>query len=116
MKRERWDELYLWQLQDYSEQSHKIVTSIPLKEYYHLGVACIENNITIAMFLKTAMRDNLKNIKKFAKQIKSEAKVKEIKEKISGRDRAIKSGKNYYRTISGNGKVIYVNINNGKLF
>ena len=77
MKIERWNELYLWQLDEYGEQSHKIVTSIPLIEYYHLGVTCIENNITIAMFLKTAMRDNLKNIKKFAKQIKKEAKGKE---------------------------------------
>ena len=76
IKKDKWDELYLWQINNgYAEQSHKIVTSIPLKEYYELGLACINNNISIAMFLKTAMRDNLENISKYAKQIKKEAKT-----------------------------------------
>jgi len=75
MKVEKWQELYLWQLKEYGEQSHKIVTSIPLKEYYQLGLCCISNNISIAMFLKTAMRENLKDVAKYAKQIKKEAKT-----------------------------------------
>ena len=75
MKKEKWIELYKWELDaGYGDQSHKIVTSIPLKEYYELGLTCIANNISIAMFLKTAMRENLKDVGRFAKQIKKEAK------------------------------------------
>ena len=77
MKVEKWKELYEWQLEDYGNESHKIVTSIPLKEYYELGLTCIANNISIAMFLKTAMRENLKDVAKYAKVIKKEAKPKE---------------------------------------
>ena len=84
MKREKWDELYKWQLLEYGEQSHKIVTSIPLKEYYELGLTCIANNISIAMFLKTAMRENLKDVGRFAKQIKTEAK-KPVENEKQGR-------------------------------
>ena len=52
MKADKWRELYEWQLSDYGEQSHKIITSIPLKEYYELGIICIKNDISIAKFLK----------------------------------------------------------------
>lgn len=77
MKKEKWIELYEWQLKDYGKQSHKIITSIPLQEYYELGLICINNNISIAMFLKTAMRENLKDISKITKKIKKDAKPKE---------------------------------------
>jgi hypothetical protein len=77
MKAEKWDELYKWQLLEYGGQSHKIITSIPLKEYYELGHTCIKNNISISMFLKTAMRENLKDITKITKKIKRDAKPKE---------------------------------------
>ena len=77
MKREKWNELWKWEAENYPEESHKIVTSIPMKEYYDLGLTCIRHEISIAMFLKTAMRENLKNISKYAKVIKKNAKSKE---------------------------------------
>ena len=71
IKKDKWNELYKWQLDaGYGKQSHKIVTSIPLYEYFELGEACIDNEITIAMFLRTAMRNSLKDIKRVARQIK----------------------------------------------
>lgn len=76
MKKEKWDALWHWEAENYPQELHKIVTAIPMKEYYQLGLCCISHEISIAEFLRTAMRDNLKNIGKFAKVIKKNAKKK----------------------------------------
>ena len=77
IKKDKWNELYKWQLfAGYGKQSHKIVTSMPLSEYFELGVACIDNEITIAMFLRTAVRNSLRDVKRVARQIKRRGSIR----------------------------------------
>lgn len=68
-RREDFVETYSWQLIDYGESSHKIITTMPLKEYYHIGLCCIDNDISIAEFIRQSIRKNMGSIPKIAAKI-----------------------------------------------
>ncbi|MBL0721219.1 MAG: hypothetical protein JJV88_01410, partial [Sulfurovum sp.] len=51
LKLDKFKERYEWQLEEYSEAPQKLITSIPLKDYYKMGIFCIENKITIEGFV-----------------------------------------------------------------
>ena len=59
MKLQDFKDTYEWQLKDYSQQSHKIVLTIPLERYYELGVHCITNRISIAEFIRASVLNKL---------------------------------------------------------
>ena len=62
-------ETYQWQLADYGDKSHKIITTMPLNEYYRLGLCCIDNDISIAEFIRQSIRLNIDGVAKIAKKI-----------------------------------------------
>jgi len=63
-------DIYEWQLEEYGDTKHKIITTIKVEEYYRLGTTCIENNITIASFIREAIRASIDDIAGIAKKIK----------------------------------------------
>lgn len=68
-RREDFIKTYQWQLAEFGEKSHKIITTMPLNEYYKLGICCIDNEISIAEFIRQAIRANIDNVSKIAKKI-----------------------------------------------
>lgn len=57
-------------LKEHGTETHKIITTIQLKEYYEIGLLCIHEEISIAEFIRTAIKTHKKDIPRFAKLIK----------------------------------------------
>lgn len=55
LKLQDFQDLYEWQLDEYPDAKHKITFAVPLKEYYRLGLHCIENKTSIAGFCNRAI-------------------------------------------------------------
>ncbi len=68
---------YKHQLDEYGESPQKIITTMTLNEYYKIGIICIENEISIAGFIREAIRDNICNVSKYKERL--EKTVKKVK-------------------------------------
>lgn len=69
---------YKWQLVEFGDTPQKVITTIPLHEYYKIGIICIDNEISIAGFIREAIRDNICNVSKYKKRLKKT--VKKVKD------------------------------------
>ena len=77
MKLENFVDRYEWQLRDYKDSPQKIITTIPLKDYFALGKFCIENKITIAGFVRESIKEkiNEKCVKRFRRNMNKTVKI-----------------------------------------
>lgn len=72
MRRDDFIEAYEWQLEEFGDSKHKIITTMPLHEYYAIGLACIDNKLSIAEFIRQSIRKNMGSIPMMAKKVTKE--------------------------------------------
>ncbi len=58
VKRDDFTARYKWQIDEgYGNDRKNTILGLTISEYYELGLFCIDNNISISGFVKTAMRE-----------------------------------------------------------
>jgi len=54
---------YEWKLKEYSNEMHKTILALELKDFYDLGIFCIKNQITIANIMRQSVLFTLEQIR-----------------------------------------------------
>jgi len=54
---------YEWKLKEYSNEMHKTILTLELKDFYDLGIFCIKNQITIANIMRQSVLFTLEQIR-----------------------------------------------------
>ena len=54
---------YEWKLDEYSNEMHKTILTLELKDFYDLGIFCIKNQITIANIMRQSVLFTLEQIR-----------------------------------------------------
>jgi predicted transcriptional regulator YheO len=73
LKEHEFRDMYEWQLDEFGKSTKKIITLIPLEQYFEIGILCIRHDMSISAFIREAMFDRKDDIPKISKKMKAKA-------------------------------------------